>query len=123
MTKEECLNAIDVVARYCNEARTGHVPPRFELTNELDILMKVVEEHFDNPPLKFEELEVGMWVWDNKWKTYYTIGKFRNKNIYARYVRFVVDPYTDEQKVDNNGWMGVFEENRFYRKEVKGNAE
>lgn len=72
----------------------------------------------DNPPLKFEELKPGMWVWDNKWKTYYTIGKFRNKNIYARYVRFVVDPYTEESEVDY-GWMGVFEENRFYRYEVK----
>ena len=44
--KEECLNAIDVVARYCSEAKRGHVPPRFELTNELDVLMKVIEEHF-----------------------------------------------------------------------------
>lgn len=70
-----------------------------------------------NPPLRFEELEIGMWVWDNKWKTYYTIRKFRGKNIYARYGRFVVDPYTDEQKVDN-GWMGTFEENRFFRQQT-----
>lgn len=46
--KDECLNAIDVIARYCTEVKQGHVPPRFELTNELDVLMQVVEEHFDN---------------------------------------------------------------------------
>lgn len=44
--KDECLNAIDVIVRYCNEVKQGHVPPRFELTNELDVLMQLVQGHF-----------------------------------------------------------------------------
>ena len=36
-------NAIDVVARYCSDVRSG-VTPRMILTNELDILMELVEK-------------------------------------------------------------------------------
>lgn len=36
--------AIDNVARYCSDYRTGIFPPRHELSNELDILMELVEK-------------------------------------------------------------------------------
>lgn len=36
-------NAIDVVARYCSDVKNG-VTPRMILTNELDILMELVEK-------------------------------------------------------------------------------
>ena len=62
--KEECLTAIDVVARYCNEVKQGHIPPRFELTNELDVLMKVVEEHFELKESKKRVLENSMHLLD-----------------------------------------------------------
>ena len=32
-------------------------------------LQDLINEHFDNKPLKFEELENCMWVWDNFYKT------------------------------------------------------
>lgn len=48
LNKEECLKAIDVIARYCADRKGEPVPPRFELTNELDVLMKLIEKHFDN---------------------------------------------------------------------------
>lgn len=36
-------NAIDIVARYCSDVRSG-ITPRTVLTNELDILMELVEK-------------------------------------------------------------------------------
>lgn len=55
MNKEECLNAIDVIARYCNEVKQGHVPPRFELTNELDILMQLIQGCFAKSKVVLDE--------------------------------------------------------------------
>lgn len=79
-----------------------------------------LKEDNDNPPLKFEELKEDTWVWDNKYKTYYVIKKIgKGKSIFARYNRFVVNEFTDELEEADCGWMGSFEENRFYRKEVK----
>ena len=37
-------NAIDRVARCCSDYRFVAIPPRIELTNELDILMELVEK-------------------------------------------------------------------------------
>lgn len=60
MTKDEYLYALASVkidGDYCDEKKYS-------------ILQKLIEEHFDNLPLKFEELEAGMWVWDDKEKWY-----------------------------------------------------
>lgn len=68
MSKEECEKAIDNVARYCSDYKLCTIPPRFELTNELEVLMDLIKEHFDPQPYKFEELKKGMWIWDDKSK-------------------------------------------------------
>ena len=59
-----------------------------------------------NPPLRFEELEVGMWVWDNSHKIYSKVELIYNSN------RLSLIDYCTR-----------FEENRFYRYEVKENGE
>ena len=87
-----------------------------------DILQELINEHFEssecrvessltrsNPPLKFEELKGGMWVWDNKEKMY---GKIAHEP-YQRFGLLTVPGYM---------W-GVFEENRFYRREVINNED
>lgn len=38
------------------------------IDNAISIFDKLIEEHFDPQPYKFEELEDGMWVWDEKEK-------------------------------------------------------
>ena len=35
---------------------------------ELDILESLIKEHFNPNPYKYEDLKVGMWVWENKLK-------------------------------------------------------
>ena len=56
-------------------------------------------EH-SNPPLKFEELEENNWYWDNKDKEW------------CKYISYSTFEYLD-------GYGSEFEENRFYRYEVK----
>lgn len=36
--------------------------------NDILNYKKLIEEHFNNPHLKFEELKEGMWVWDDEYK-------------------------------------------------------
>lgn len=59
----------------------------------------------ENPPLKFEEMKEQMWVWDNKIKQYYQISCV----------------FKDNREMVTYGLMNgfvLFEENRFYRKQV-----
>lgn len=51
-----------------------------------DLLKQLIDEHFDNPPLKFEEIVPGMWVWDKKYDAYYLIVEDDNKLHYAMFV-------------------------------------
>lgn len=77
---------------------------------DIDRLFSIITD--SNPPLKFEELHEGMWVWDNGCKAYLKIRKvFRKKNI----IWF----YTEDVSI-----LGLdYKENRFYRHEVKENEE
>ena len=56
LTKEECDKALDRVARFCSWFNPYKCPENLKFKNELDILDKLIEQHFSNPPLKFEEL-------------------------------------------------------------------
>ena len=71
-----------------------------------------------NPPLKFEELNERMWVWDNKTKSYIFVFKPLNweptKGL--RYAHQIIIHSAE-------GYYMDFEENRFYRREVKDNAK
>lgn len=69
-------------------------------------MIKKINEHFDNQPLKFEELHEGMRVWDDEYKEYGWISVIMSKSLFILYVN---------QCVGNL----AFEENRFYRKQVK----
>lgn len=69
-------------------------------------LEQLINEHFDNPPLKFEDLHDEMWIWDNKYKEYCYIGFIAGKFLHRKYI-------------DNCESDSEFEENRFYRYEVK----
>ena len=110
LNKEECDNALDRVARFCSWFNPYKCPERIKFKNELDILDKLIEEHFDNPPLKFEELKEGMFVWDNKHNTYIKIDRIwesYNKTIYFYAIGWECCENTE------------YEPNRFYRKEVR----
>lgn len=105
MNKEECLKALETLQdKYLN----------FDVVDELICFKSLIEEHFDNPPLKFEELEAGMWVWDNREKEY--IKAHPGTNIEGN--RCVIFEYSRNQENEYDEYFVLFEENRFYRKQV-----
>lgn len=101
LTKEECLNAVNELI--LNWGYEG-------LEEDLEPIYQMIREHFDNPPLKFEELNKGYPIYDNDeivcgWKFIYMIDK--------QYKQLLL--IDEEGNVD---WVN-YEENRFYRKEVQ----
>lgn len=77
-----------------------------------DVLEQLINKYFNNPPLKFEDLEPDMWVWDN---------------VSKRYIKIFDISYSDKSFNVNGEWPldefyledFDFEDNRFYLKAVK----
>ncbi|MCR0266061.1 hypothetical protein MKC73_19395, partial [[Clostridium] innocuum] len=80
--------------------------------HEANIFKLLIEEHFDNPPLKFEDLKEGMWVWDN---SEYEKNYAQIKRIYVSGEYLYVVMKQDE---DYNRVGRMLEDNRFFRREV-----
>lgn len=76
---------------------------------KVDELGRKLQELKSNPPLKLEELESGMWVWDNKEKMYIKYCNNYDTKEYGKGIR--VQMGFDLVRYP-------YEENRFYRKQV-----
>lgn len=107
--EEECLKSLSALSlgNYCFDNITSKYP---YLKYEYDCLFELIDKYFDNPPLKFEELKVDDWVWDNKYKYYGQI--YETKKLSNGTSRIIC--YNDMSNFDFE-----FEENRFYRKQVE----
>lgn len=118
LTKEQCLyNLKALITRGGNDDEFLRLYPHFKY--EIDYIFKLIDEHFDNPPLKFEELEEGMWVWDNKEKCYFQCNP-RISNELAQCVTYYCYWCNDGKDYDDFiEEFEEFEENRFYRKQVE----
>lgn len=127
LTKEECEKALDCLS---DDDKMDELAQKFSMDDDYtsnvnyemarkwcyDQLKQCIDEHFDNQPLKFEELEEGMWVWDNKHKVY--------NQIYRLYGNFMSTKHNAVQFKHLNettqwGDTIEFEKKRFYRKEVQ----
>ena len=74
----------------------------------------IVECINNTQPLKFEELEEGMWVWDDAKKRYLKI-----KGITSDCLGRAIVKYQNGYENDNHYYLTEFEKNRFYRKQVE----
>ncbi len=99
LTKEECELALEEY-----DFRSERPLP-----HEYALLRQLIEEHFDNKSLMFEDLERGIPVWDNEEVHWWFV---RHKK--EDYVILAQADYRDEVIYKHE-----FEENRFYRREVK----
>ena len=84
------------------------------IEDDSNLLTLLIMEYFGNPPLKFEELKENMWIWDNKFKCFDQIHDLKccfNPKTNEICEPYYVVTYVGELK---------FEENRFYRKELRG---
>lgn len=112
LTKEKCENALtELEYSLCEleETKTG-VVVNCLFDENLETIKQLIEEHFSNPPLKFDELNKSYPIYDNDeivcgWKFIYMIDKEYKQLL-------LID---EEGNVD---WVN-YEENRFYRKEVQ----
>ena len=115
LTKEECYIALNELI--LNWGYEG-------IEEDLEPIYRLIEEHFSNPPLKFEELKEGMWVWDNKYKYYFECNP-RISTDMAKCVWYESFWYNTGEYYIGEGYDEFyedyieFEENRFYRKEVQ----
>lgn len=80
--------------------------PLPEPYHDVEEKRKIAQE--DNPALNFEDLHEGMWVWDKKLDEYIKIDTIFDKSCFCAW-RIAYGYDTEYQ----------FEENRFYRKQVK----
>lgn len=115
LTKEECEMALKNIAlsydaEYVNECNDEFCQA---MKNYIKMLENLIEEHFYNPPLKFEELKENMWIWDNNWNQYFEICE-----IYPQTKEF--DVLIHQNRINKLRYEPMkFEPNRFYRKEVQ----
>lgn len=84
-------------------------PIVYKHQQDLDLL----QQFLDNPPLKFEDLHEGMWIWDDKTKSYIYIFKPLDWKP-VKGIRYASHIITNSVE----GYYMDFEESRFYHREV-----
>lgn len=113
MNKEECERAYANL-EFCREVMRESIERNGEIINPVSsfdkamvMFARLIDEHFDNPPLKFEELKES----EVYWHVYY--GWIMIKSIHDDECIVIttlgIDGYTTIE----------FEENSFYRKQVE----
>lgn len=108
MNREECLSAIRSIEQKTMETEDYESIPQVTfccVDSELKILEQLINEHFNNTPLKFEDLEPNMWIWDNEDKMYLQI--VRPLSYQQIFVNYYYEDYLS------------FEDGRYYAREVK----
>ena len=106
LSKEECEKALrNICETVIDSEADGHNQPRTVSDycfSDTDILEQLIHEHFDNPPLSFDDLHEGMWVWDDKHSFYDQIISLHSPT---------------PSSIETETWFTSFEENRFYRRQ------
>ena len=113
LTKEQCKNALDNILCNIGVAHSDYRTSG-KAKEDYHTLKSLIEEHFSNPPLKFEELKEGMLVYDKVRGSWAEIDKTVDKTHDG--VQNVVFCWVigwDIQKIIE------YKPNRFYRKEVQ----
>lgn len=129
LTKEECKKALETLSNppyesscggcICGVSDCGDCPNN--KANKL--LNQLIHEHFDNPPLTFEEIESGKPIWDNKNKEWLFVNNALSISSEVKgksYKKFMKVGYKGRRNFLNVEQSEIdFEPNRFYRKEVQ----
>ncbi|MGO5352361.1 hypothetical protein ACTQX5_02565 [Faecalicoccus sp. LCP19S3_E3] len=105
-TKEECEKALDHFEK-CYWDQDNSYGAMNGVRKDLDILNKLIHEHFYNPPLKFEELKEGMFVWDKKQNTWIEISEISE----YQNIKFYMIGWECKETI-------LYEPNRFYWRKI-----
>ena len=109
LSRGECEKALG----YFFENVIDDCPTKLDI-KYFEVLENLIEEHFDNPPLKFDELKEGMWVWDSQLKWFFRISICNVKIENFEYIKFF-----KVEKYEGGSMLMFYEPNRFYKKKVK----
>lgn len=110
LTKEECNEALDWLYALSVPSKEEAYEHRSSFLGEkYNLIKQLINEHLSNPPLEFEELKEGMFVWDNKHHTYILIDRI--EETYKKTIYFYAIGWECCENTE-------YEPNRFYRKEV-----
>lgn len=113
LTEKECKKALEQLDEIVLYLDTNfHKNTAWKLSEAKQVLNQLSHAYFDNPPLRWEEIEEGMWIFDSKTK---------------RMMKVYDISYSDKSFNVNGEWAGsdlyleefAFEDNRFYRQPVK----
>lgn len=99
LAKEECVKALN--ALYFADGTDDRDDEFY------GVLLKLINEQFDNPPLSLEEIKEGDWVWYKPLKQWKKIYRMNPDRVCFQWIEF------------DDGYVVDFEPNRFYRKQVK----
>lgn len=108
LTEKECEKALNSLYKVADKLVLDHNI----FIGSYDILKKLIQEHFSNPPLYMDEIPKGIWIWDNVNKECIrSLGCVELDGII--YVKF--------ERSENSFITNYleYEPNRFYRKEVQ----
>lgn len=108
LTEKECRQALEILKARVN----------YENVDAIICFKELIDEHFDNPPLKFEELEVGKPYWDNLKECWFIATEY-DPTSYYKYKE--INWYLDKNDACylENIYENEFDENRYYRKQVE----
>lgn len=112
LTEKECNESLDwlyALSVPCKEEVHEHRSSF--LGEKYNLIKQLIEEHFSNPPLEWEEIKVNDVIFDKELKE--TI-KIKDKFIFDD-----IKNITFEIFGSNRTYAGTYEEKRFYRKEVQ----
>ena len=133
LTKEECKQALEHIKtlRGSNYGwyYSGFNNSALPFDEDINVVQELMHEHFDNPPLKFEELIKHKVIWDNELKEYaFVLEQYKPtilnvtapsdlQAISLEYRGGEIECLLSEkvEEVIND----YYEPNRFYRKEVQ----
>lgn len=112
LNKEECIKHFEIIKE---KIANNDVLMLYDLLDELVCFKILIEEHFDPQPYKFEDLKVGMWVYDTKSDieefTFFKITKILSE----KDCDYLYHNKTNKVLFNNMTCHALkFEENRFY---------
>lgn len=102
-SKDDCNRALNKLIE-CKQRRLCdkcNFKIRCTMSNDKFIIKKLIDEHFNPKPYKFEELKPNMWVYDIKYDEFCRID-------------FIAGIYPHRSYSDGTCEDGAFEENRFF---------
>lgn len=110
MKREECEKAHEILSNALVEREYFNDKFRTYQTHEqeLGIFYSLIKEHFDNPPLKFEELKIAEPIWENE-------------KLGWVFIKYIIKSTKELCCIDVDGkvWMLKYEYGNFYRKQVE----